>query len=221
MPIETAADPLIDTLVADLEPVTPRRPSREALLLAGLLVAEILLFVLMRGMRGDMPVAMLTTAFWWKAGSLALIAGLAAAATLVSLDPAVTTTRRLAPMWTALAVVAAAALGLGWIIDAGAAGTDALIARLDWREGVECLVNIALLALPVVLALGILIRRGAPAQPGRTAMAAGIAAAGFAAFVFAFHCDHDDPLYVAVWYGGAMLAIAGLARLLLPRLTRW
>ncbi len=64
-------------------------------------------------------------------------------------------------------------------------------------------------------------RRGAPTQPTRTAAAAGLAAAGFGAFVFAFHCPHDDPLYVAVWYGGAVLAVTGLARLILPRLTRW
>jgi hypothetical protein len=112
-------------------------------------------------------------------------------------------------------------LAAGWLLDAGAAGRAALIARLDWREGVDCLWNVGLLSLPLVTALALLMRRGAPTQPGRTALAAGLAAAGFGAFVFAFHCPHDDPLYVAVWYGGAVALVSGLARLLLPRLARW
>jgi hypothetical protein len=140
---------------------------------------------------------------------------------LTSLDPATTTARRLAGFWRGIAIAAPAALALGWLIDAGASGRSALVARLEWRDGVDCLVNIALLTLPLVLAFGVLMRRGAPTQPGRTSAAAGLAAAGFGAFVFAFHCPHDDPLYVAVWYGGAVLAVTGAARLLLPRLTRW
>ena len=222
MPTEFApADPLIDSLVADLRAVTPRRLPREAALLAGLVVLETLLFLLLRDTRPDMPQAMTTAAFWWKSASLAIVAITAAAAALVSLDPAVTTGRRLSRLWTALAIIAPAALALGWLIDAGASGGTALLARLDWQNGLDCLLNIALLSLPPVLALGVLMRRGAPTRPGRTALAAGLAAAGFGAFIFAFHCDHDDPLYILVWYAGAVALVAGVARLVLPRLTRW
>lgn len=222
MPIDlTAPDPLIDRLVADLGAVRPRRWTREAALLAALVVAEIAIFVALRGVRPDMPTAMAAPAFWWKSASLAIIALLAAAATIVSLDPAVTTRPRFARLSRWLAVAAPLLLATGWLIDAGASGGDALLARLEWRDGVDCLLNVALLSLPLVLALGIMMRRGAATQPGRTALAAGLAAAGFAAFIFAFHCDHDDPLYVAVWYGAAVAVVTGFARLLLPRLTRW
>ncbi len=214
-------DPLIDALVADLAVVRPRRWTREALLLGGLVAVEILLFVAIRGVRPDMPQAMDGMAFWWKAASLLVFAGLSAAAVLVSLDPAVTTARRLAPLRRALALAAPVALVLGWLIDAGAAGSAALLARLDWRDGVDCLANVAILALPLVAMLALLMRRGASTRPAQTAMAAGLAAAGFGAFIFAFHCSHDDPLYVAVWYGGAVLMVALLSRLVLPRLVRW
>lgn len=214
-------DFLIDQLVADLGPVRPRSRGREALMLAGLIIVEILLFVTLQELRPDMPEAMATPAFWWKSGSFAVIAILAAAAMLTSLDPATTTPRRLAGLWRGLAIFAPLALALGWLIDAGASGRGNLLARLEWRDGVDCLANIALLTLPLVLAFGVLMRRGAPTQPGRTSAAAGLAAAGFGAFIFAFHCPHDDPLYVAVWYGGAVLAVTGLARLLMPRLVRW
>jgi hypothetical protein len=214
-------DFLIDQLVADLDPVRPRSRGREAVMLAGLILVEILLFLTLQELRPDMPEAMATAAFWWKSGSFAVIAILAAAAMLTSLDPATTTPRRLAGLWRGLAIFAPVALVLGWLIDAGASGRADLLARLEWRDGVDCLANIALLTLPLVLAFGLLMRRGAPTQPGRTSAAAGLAAAGFGAFVFAFHCPHDDPLYVAVWYGGAVLAVTGLARLVLPRLVRW
>jgi hypothetical protein len=215
------ADPLIDGLVADLGPVRPRRWQLEAAMLAGLALVEMLLFITVIGVRSDMPEAMGAMNFWWKSGSLAALALLSAAAVLVSLDPATTTARRLSPLWRALAIAVPVLLAMGWLLDAGAAGRAVLIARLDWREGLDCLKNVGILSLPPVIALGLLMRRGASTQPGRTALAAGLAAAGLGAFVFAFHCDHDDPLYVAVWYGGAVAGVAGLARLILPRLTRW
>lgn len=213
-------DQLIDHLVADLPPVRPRSRLRELGLVAVLLLLEILLFAVLRELRPDMPKAMQNPEFWWKCGTFGLIAGLAAAAMLVSLDPA-TPPRQVAGLWRALAIVAPVALAVGWLVDAGASGTTALLARLDWRDGVDCFVSIVLLTLPLILGFAVLMRRGAPTQPARTAAAAGLAAAAFGGFVFAFHCPHDDPLYVAVWYGGAVITVAGLSRLLLPRLTRW
>lgn len=214
-------DMLIDQLVAGLEPVRPRSRLREAALLVGLVILEVPLFMLLSDLRPDMPQAMTTPAFWWKSGSFAVIALLAGAAMLISLDPATTTPRRMAGWWRGLAVFAPAALALGWLIDAGGAGRTALLARLEWRDGLDCLANIAVLTLPLVLAFGLLMRRGAPAQPARTSAAAGLAAAAAGAVIFALYCPHDDPLYVAVWYGGAVLAVAGIARVVLPRLVRW
>lgn len=222
MPIELhPADPLIDALVADLHPVQPRRWTREVALIAGLVLAEMLIYAALRGLRPDMPQAMHSPMFWWKALSMGSVASLAMAAVLLSLDPAITRSSRLTLLWRGLALVAPLALASGWLIDAGASGAALLIARLDWRDGLDCLANVLLLSLLPLLVLALFLRRGASTRPERSALAAGLAAAGLGAFVFAFHCNHDDPLYVAVWYGGAVLGIAGLARLLLPRLLRW
>ncbi len=214
-------DAIIDALVADLAPVQRRRPGLEALLLLVLAGVELALFIALRGIRADMPVAMQTPAFWWKSGSLLVIAAFAATTALASLDPAGSAQRGLRRLWILVPI----AMAMGWLIDAGAIGSVAervtMVARLDWHEGVICLVNVALLSLPPVLALGLLMRRGASVQPAATALAAGLAAAAWGAFVFAFRCDHEDPLYVVVWYGAAVTLVGIAARLLLPRLARW
>ena len=214
-------DPVIDALVADLGTVQPRRAWREAVVIGGLIMVQLVLFAWLRDIRPDLSAAMVTPVFWWKSLSFGVIGLLAVAAMLISLDPATTNRNRLSVLWRGLAVLAPVALALGWLIDAGASGGAALLERLDWREGLDCLSSVWLLSLPLVLVFGVLMRRGASTQPNRSAAAAGLAASGFGAFIFAFHCPHDDPLYVTVWYGGAVLAVAGVARLLLPRLTRW
>jgi hypothetical protein len=215
------SDPMIDALVADLGAVRPRRAGREVAVIGGLIAVELLVFVVLRDVRPDLPAMLAMPVFWWKSMSFGVIAMLAAAALLVSLDPATTSRSRQAGLWRGLAGLAPVALALGWLIDAGASGGATLLARLDWREGLDCLFSVWLLSLPLVLVFGLLMRRGASTRPGRSAAAAGLAAAGFGAFIFAFHCPHDDPLYVTIWYGGAVLAVAAVARLLLPRLTRW
>lgn len=215
------SDPLIDSLVADLAPVRPRRWRREAAVVVGAVTLEAFAVAGMLGMRPDMPAAMTTPAFWWKSLCLALVAGLGAATVLISLDPAVTIVPRLRRVLTALALLLPVALAAGWLVDAGSAGTAALVARLDWREGLGCVWHVIATAVPMLVLLAWVIRRGAPTRPALTATMAGLAAAGLGAFSFAFSCPHDDPLYVAVWYGAAAAIMVAVARIGLPRLIRW
>jgi hypothetical protein len=72
-----------------------------------------------------------------------------------------------------------------------------------------------------VAALGLLMRRGAPTDRPGSALAIGVASAGWGAFLFTFRCPHDDPLYIAVWYGLGCAIVAGLGYLALPRIARW
>ena len=77
------------------------------------------------------------------------------------------------------------------------------------------------LSVPAMLGLGLLMRHGAPTDGGGAALASGIAAAAWGAFVFVFACPYDDPLYIAVWYAVGCEFVALIARLVLPQLTRW
>ena len=210
-------DRLVERLVSDLKPVRPRRAAADALALAALCAAELALFLGLGAMRPDMPMAMGLPSFWWKLGSLGLIALVGGTVAVLSLDPVASPRRGL--RW--LAAIVVACLAIGWGIDALRDGLPALAARLDWRNGLQCVAKMALLSAPAAAALGLLMRRGAPTDSGGTALAAGIAAGAWGAFVFVFACPYDDPLYIAVWYAVGCGLVTALARLALPPLTRW
>jgi hypothetical protein len=210
-------DQFIDRLVHQLKPVRRRTALGDAPILAPLAVLELALFLGVGMMRPDMPMAMEQPSFWWKLASLGLIAGVSGTVAIVSLDPV--RSPRPGLRWT-MALVALC-LASGWVLDASQDGFAALISRLDWRNGVQCLYKMVALSMPAVLALGWLMRRGATIDGSGTALAAGLAAAGWGAFVFVFACPVDDPLYVVVWYSLGCGTVTLLARLTLPRISRW
>ena len=212
-----ANDPLIDRLTRDLKPVRRRTAGRDAALLGLLFLVELALFLGMGAMRPDMPAAMEQPSFWWKLGSLGVIALVGAAVAVLSFDP-VRSPRRGLRWLVAIIVLCFAA---GWVVDAFRDGWPALAARVNWREGMQCASKIVALSVPAVLGLGLLMRRGAATDSGGAALASGIAAAAWGAFVFVFACPYDDPLYIALWYAVGCGSVTAFARLALPRLTRW
>lgn len=210
-------DGLIESLVAELKPVRQLPRWAKWATLAGLAALQVVLVVAVRGMRPDMPIAMAHPSIWWKGGSLAIIALISAVAAVRSFVP----TENARPGLRMLIPAVAVALGIGWLIDAGSAGFGSVIARLDWKNGLACMMQVVLLSTPAIVLLGLMMRRGAATDPKATALAVGFAAASWGAFVFVFICPHDDPLYTAVWYSISVAAIAGVGREVLPLLTRW
>jgi hypothetical protein len=208
---------LVDKLVDGLQPVRPRRAGRDVLILAVVCLVELVLFLSLGAMRPDIGAAMENPSFWWKLGSLGVIALVGAAVAILSFDPVQSPRQGL--RW--LVGIVAAALIAGWFIDASHAGWPTLAARLNWQNGVWCVEKVTILSLPAMIGLGLLMRRGAPTDAAGTALSVGIAAAGWGAFVFVFACPYDDPLYIALWYTVGCGFVSLLARLLLPPLTRW
>jgi hypothetical protein len=155
--------------------------------------------------------------FWWKLGSLGLIGIVSGTVAILSLDPVRSPRRGL----RCIAALIAVCLASGWLLDASRDGLSTLISRLDWVDGLQCLYEMVILSVPAVIGLGLLMRRGAPTDRAGTALAAGLTAAAWGAFVFVFACPFDDPLYVAVWYSLGCSAVTLFARFTLPRLTRW
>ena len=210
-------DPLIDRLAGDLKPVRPRRAARDGLIFAVLCGVELGLFLALGPTRPDMPAAMDMPSFWWKLGSLGLIAALGATVAILSFDPARSPQRGL--RWVVR--LFACSLAAGWLIDAGRSGLPDWAARLNWYDGLHCVAKMVLLSVPAVMGLGLLMRRGAATDQAGTAVAVGIAAASWGAFVFVFACPYDDPLYIALWYTVGCGIVTLISRLLLPRLNRW
>lgn len=212
------SDPFVDRLVADLKPVRRRSAVGDAALLALAGAAELALFLSMGFMRPDMPAAMEQPSFWWKLCSLGIIAGVGAGVAVLSFNPVASPRRGL--RW--LMALAALCLATGWLVDAaGAGGLPALLERLRWRDGLGCVAKMTALSVPAVVGFCLLMRHGAATDAGGTALASGIAAAAWGAFVFVFACPFDDPLYIAVWYAMGCGLVTGFARLVLPRLARW
>ena len=212
-----STDPLIDRLASELKPVRRRTGWSDALALLVLCAIELGLFVVMGMARSDMPMAMHLPSFWWKLGSLGLIGLVSGTVAIMSLDPVRSPRRGL--RW--IVALIALCLASGWLLDASRGGVSTLIDRLDWRNGLQCVYQMAVLSVPAVIGLGLLMRRGAPTDHAGTALAAGLAAAAWGAFVFVFACPFDDPLYVAVWYSIGCGVVTLFARFTLPRLTRW
>ncbi|HVY15373.1 MAG TPA: DUF1109 domain-containing protein [Rhodopila sp.] len=210
-------DSLVDRLSQNLRPVRPRSIRREALLLLLLGVVEIIAFLGMGFMRPDMPVAMEAPSFWWKLTSMGLIAVLGAGVAILSVDPVRSPRRGLRWILVCIAVIFAT----GWLIDAAGDGLAGLIHRLDWTQGVQCVWKMVVLSIPPAIALGGLIRRGAPTDRSGTALAAGLSSAAWGAFVFVFACPSDDPLYIAVWYTVGCSIVTLLGRAILMWLSRW
>lgn len=208
---------LLDKLASGLAPVRSRDARRDGLTLIALAAIELALFVLLGRVRPDMHHAMGQMSFWWKLVALGLLSIIAMTTALRSFDPSISPSRGL--RW--MACVGASALLIGWGIDASRHAGTSLLARLEWREGVGCLFAMTMLSLPMLIALAVLMRRGAPTDSRASALAIGLGAAAWGAFVFFFRCGHDDPFYIVVWYGLGCVLLGLAGRALLPLVTRW
>jgi len=211
-----SSDDLILNLSTDLAPVRRRRMPREAALLIALGAAELALLVGAGLMRPDMGRMIASPYMVWKLGSLAVLALIGGTVAIRSFSP---TTRPLRGLTLALAAAVAAMIAGPFMTPGGEAGLT-ILERLAPAHGLVCATSIIVLSLPIMALLGMLMRRGAPAHPRQSALAAGLAAGTCGAFVFAFCCPVNDPLYVIVWYCAGCATVAATARWLLPRRFR-
>jgi hypothetical protein len=206
-------DALIDGLSAGLAPVRRRSVARETIILFALGAAQLALFLGIGLMRPDMGQAIDAPFMWWKLGSLALLVAISVTTAIRSLSPTVSPRRGL----TLTFAVAAVALMVGMLAEPGFTSQAGLAERIEPLHGMGCALAIIILSLPMAGLMGMLMRRGAPVNPKGSALAIGLAAGSWGAFVFAFCCPANDPFYVAVWYALGCTVVAAAARWLLPR----
>ena len=94
-------------------------------------------------------------------------------------------------------------------------------ARLVGVNGLVCLISIPLFALPMLIAVILALRHGAPTRPGLTGVVAGLFAGAVAAAIYAAHCPDDSPLFVALWYSLAIAIVAAVGGIAGRFALRW
>ena len=207
---------LIADLSSDLTPVQRRSMLREGGLVLALGAAELMLFLGLGVMRPDMSHMAGSPFLMWRVGSLGLLAVIACVLAIRSFSP----TAHPRPGLMLASAIAVAAIVGGAFVTPDGASARALLDRINPTSGILCATWIFALSLPIVALLGALMRRAAPTQPRLSALASGIAAGTCGAFVFAFCCPFNDPLYVVVWYSIGCAAVTAVARWCLPRRFR-
>ncbi len=102
-------------------------------------------------------------------------------------------------------------LGVAVVFELMVVPSSEWLPRLVGENAKYCTTMIPMMAAPILAALIVAMRAGAPQHPGWTGALAGAASAGVAALLYASHCPDDSPLFVATWYPLATLicAVAG------------
>jgi len=207
---------LIAALSADPVPEPIRLGRRVAAALVIGLVGSVALYGLLLGPRPDIAAACGTMRFWLKfVDSFAF----ALPALLLTLRLARPDAKpRALALWLAAPFILLAA---GVVVELLVVPQGEWLSRLMGTTAMHCTITIPMLAAPVLAALIVALRAGAPLHPGLTGALAGAAAAGVGALVYASSCPSDSPLFVATWYPLATLICMGFGALAGRRFLAW
>jgi hypothetical protein len=206
----------IAALSADPVPEPIRLGRRVAVALVIGFVGSVALYLLLLGPRPDIAAASETMRFPLKfvdAFAFAL--------------PSLLLTLRLArpdarPRALALWLIAPfILLAIGVVVELLIVPQSQWMSRLVGSNAMHCTAAIPTLAAPMLAALIVALRPGAPLHPGLTGAMAGAASAGVAALLYASSCPDDSPLFVATWYPLATLICIGVGALAGRRLLAW
>lgn len=210
-PSPLIADPLLESLVADLAPVAPMRTAPAVVRIVMATGATIAAIAALMGLRGHV-----TPLFLLSAG-LFLMLGLAASLTTIAMARPQVGSDRSGWAWAA----AMAALLPATTLVMGLAHAPSAWDESDPRTGMLCLMMGLLTGLASAGVLTLWLRRGAPTSPERAGLITGIAAGSLGMFAFSLHCPNDNIYHIGLWHSAAVAVAAMLGRIIVPRLIRW
>ncbi len=207
---------LIAALAADPAPAPIRLGRRFAVALAIGFIGSVALYFLLLGPRPDIAAASGSMRFWLKfVDSFAF----ALPSRLLTLRLARPDAKpRALALWLIAPFILLAA---GAVAELLLVPQSAWMSRLMGANAMHCTVTIPMLAAPVLAALIVALRAGAPLYPSLTGALAGAAAAGVGALVYASSCPDDSPLFVATWYPLATLICMAAGALAGRRFLAW
>ena len=207
---------LIAALAADPIPEPIRLGRRIAAALAVGFLGSLTIYILMLGPRPDMAAASETMRFWMKCVDSVAFALPTLLLTLRLARP--DAKPRALALWLLAPFILLAA---GVVVELLVVPRSEWMSRLMGATALHCTITIPMLAAPILVALIVALRPGAPLYPGLTGAMAGAAAAGVGALVYASSCPGDSPLFVATWYPLATLICVGVGALAGRRFLAW
>jgi hypothetical protein len=206
----------IAALAADPVPERVNFGRRIAAAIAIGLVGAIAIYAYRLGLRPDFPEAIRTVRFNLKFVD-ALALALPSVLLLVRLVRPDAEPGALA-LWLFAPLIL---LALAVVVELMVVPSDEWLPRLIGHNMRYCTTMIPLMAAPILVALIVAMRAGAPPHPGWTGALTGAAAAGIASFLYASHCPDDSPLFVATWYPIATIVCASVGALAGRRFLAW
>jgi hypothetical protein len=198
----------INALAADPVPEPIQLGRRVALALVVGLVASVALYWLLLGPRPDIVAATGSMRFWLKFVDSFAFALPTLLLTLRLAHP--DAKPRTLALWLAAPFIL---LAVGVLVELAVVPQSEWMSRLMGATAMHCTFTIPMLAAPILAALIVALRPGAPLHPALTGAIAGAASAGVAALVYASSCPGDSPLFVATWYPLATLICMGVGAL--------
>ncbi|MFM5950742.1 MAG: NrsF family protein [Novosphingobium sp.] len=209
-------DDLIAGLVDDLKPVEPLEQRRGMGWAMAALLGGALAMVLLRGPRPDLADGHPDAMFLISAG-LFLVLALASAWAAVDMARPAVGSRRESWVWTALMAAVLPVSAIVVVTGNLSRGEDS---GIHWG-GLECMVYGLGWSLITAASLVAWLRRGAPSNPERAGLLAGVAAGSAGIFAVALQCPVNSLVHIGVWHG-LTVVLAGIAgRFVLPPLLRW
>jgi hypothetical protein len=208
---------LIQALSAAAEPVANHAPRRRMAppVLIGIAIA-FALASLWLGL-APMNVAAIQPGFWLKIGYSVALGGL-------GLTLAARLSRPGSRLDLALAGGAAALIALILIIGVMQLAQTDPESRMPVMLGHSwnlCPWLIVTVGAPIYLAMAVVLRSLAPTRPAMAGAAAGLAAGGIGAAVYALHCPEYAPAFIAIWYTAGIVFSTVLGALVGSKLLRW
>jgi len=210
-------DELVAMLATGAEAVTPHQIARRYATAIGWgTLGAVALVVTLLGVRPDIGEAAREPMLWVKVGFVAALVVASLLAALRLARPG----RSLA--WAPLAL-AAPVLAI-WVVAALELVQSDPAARVRLFMGStasSCPLLIALLSVPLFVALMWAMRELAPTRLRLAGAGSGLLAGALGALVYCLHCPESAAPFIATWYLLGMLIPTALGALLGPRLLRW
>lgn len=123
--------------------------------------------------------------------------------------------------YVTMLVIPAGLILAGVLLELLVVPVDLLGESLVGRFPYACLLYIPILSLAPLILFFIALRRGAPDHAGWAGAAAGLAAGGLGAAIYAWHCPDDSPLFLATWYVVAIAFVTICGFLAGKRMLAW